>query len=193
MKIDAILMASGISKRFGKDKAFLPYKNTTFIENILNTLCMSNVSSVKAVINPKIYKFLSEKTLHDKIDLIKNESYLKGQSESIRLGVESCEGCDGFMFLSLDQPLLSVDTINKVLENFENGKIIVPKYGEKNGLPTIFDQKFENELKNIKGDIGGRDIIKKHIKDVKFVKIENELEGLDIDTKEDFKKLKEMI
>ncbi len=193
MKIDAILMASGISKRFGEDKAFLLYKNTTFIENILNTLYLSNVSSVKAVINPKIYKFLSEKTLHDKIELIKNEEYLSGQSASIRLGVKSCEKCDGFMFLSFDQPLLSVQTINEVIKNFENGKIIVPKYNEKNGLPTIFDKKFTHELKHIKGDIGGRDIIKKHIQDVKFLNIQNAHEGLDIDTKEDFLTLKDMI
>ncbi len=193
MKIDAILMASGISKRFGENKAFLPFKNRTFIEHILHVISNSNILHVKAVINPQLYEYLSKKNLHVKIELIKNNEYLKGQSKSIKLGVESCEKSDGYMFLSLDQPLLSVDTINLVLKNFEQGKIIVPKYEDKNGLPTIFDKKFANELKNIKGDIGGRDIIKKHFKDVKFVKIENPLEGLDIDTKDDFEKLKELI
>ncbi len=193
MKIYAILMASGVSKRFGEDKAFLPYKNTTFIENILHVLKNSKILHVKAVINPKIYNILNKKTWDKKISLVLNKDYLKGQSSSIRLGVKECEGADGFMFLSLDQPLLRTNTINLIIENFQNGKIIVPKYKDKNGLPTIFDKKFKNELENIKGDIGGRDIIKKHIKDVKFVKIENEYEGLDIDTKEDFEKLKEMI
>ncbi len=186
-------MASGISRRFGENKAFLPFYNTTFIEHILHVITNSNILHVKAVINPELYEYLSKKDLHVKIELIKNEDYQKGQSVSIRLGVESCQNSDGFMFLSLDQPLLSVHTINLVLQNFEQGKIIVPKYDEKNGLPTIFDKKFSNELKNIKGDIGGRDIIKRHFEDVKFIHVKNPNEGMDIDTKQDFEKLKEMI
>lgn len=186
-------MASGVSRRFGENKAFLSFHNTTFIEHILNTLTNSNILHVKAVINPDLYEYLSKKDLHVKIELIRNDEFTKGQSTSIRLGVESCSNSDGFMFLSLDQPLLSKNTINLVLQNFEQGKIIVPKYNGKNGLPTIFDRKFSHELKNIKGDIGGRDIIKKHFEDVKFVNIENANEGLDIDTKQDFEKLKDII
>ncbi len=193
MNINAILMASGISRRFGEDKAFLPCKNTTFIEHILNLLVDSKILDIKAVINPKLHEYLSKKKLHEKIKLIKNDGYLKGQCESIRLGVESCENANGFMFLSLDQPFLSLNTINMIIDNFESGKIIVPKYSDKNGLPTIFDKKFSEELKNINGDIGGRDIIKKHINDVKFLHIKNSIEGLDIDTKQDFEKYKELM
>lgn len=193
MKISAILMASGVSKRFGEDKAFLPFKDTTFIENILYLLTKSKVDEVKAVVNSKIYNYLSEKTRDKKIKLIKNTQNLHGQSKSIQMGVSSCHNTDGFMFLSLDQPLLSVKTIDLVIKNFEEEKIIVPNYGGKNGLPTIFAKIYKNELENIVGDIGGREIIKRHIQMVKRVKIEDEKEGFDVDTKEDFERLKKII
>lgn len=49
------------------------------------------------------------------------------------------------------------------------------------GNPTIFSKKYENELLSLKGDIGGKFIMKKHLDDLEKVTVSQEIELMDID------------
>lgn len=193
MKISGILMASGNSSRFGEDKAFLEFKDTNFIENTLDMLISSKLYEIKAVVNSKLFDFLKNKKLHQKVELVLNQKSKLGQSKSIQLGVMSSSKVDGFMFVALDQPFLTFQTVNLLIDSFRANTILVPHFRQKSSLPTIFDRRFKDELINICGDKGGRDIIKKYSNLVQTVEIEDEKEGFDVDTKEDFKRLKEML
>lgn len=139
----------------------------------------------------------------------------KGQSESMKLGILESERrveenreensgtenrtgnngkkdneIDGFMFFSADQPLLTEETIRKIAESFEGDKIVVPEYGGKNGLPTIFPASFADRLLKIEGDVGGKPVILSNSDKLKFIYIENADEGMDVDTRDQYEKLK---
>jgi molybdenum cofactor cytidylyltransferase len=64
--------------------------------------------------------------------------------------------------------------------------IIIPVYQGRRGNPVIFAIKYKGELLNLKGDIGGREIIKRHPDDVLEVAVNCEGVLIDIDTMENY-------
>lgn len=122
-----------------------------------------------------------------------NDSAHEGQSAAVKLGVrESRPDTDAFMFLIGDQPFLDSDTINTLIEcHASNPKdIIIPVYDGKRGNPAIFPSIFRDDLLALKGDIGGRAVIEKMGDRVKLVAIENSIANIDIDTQEDYERIK---
>ena len=57
----------------------------------------------------------------------------------------------------------------------------------------IFSKNYISELLSLKGDIGGKRILKKHIEDVELVYADNEIELMDIDTLDSYKEIKKVL
>ena len=182
--INAVIMASGYSKRMGQNKLLLKYKGKTFIETLINTL--SSLKFNKIVLVAKDERVLSigkEKG----IIVIENEKPYLGQSESLKLGVEYLKDGD-YMFFTGDQPLLNNKVIEILIKESEKQKdcIIIPKVQGHRAHPTIFPKIYREDLLSIEGDTGGRAVIKKYPHKVKEVNMEEELPFIDIDTNEEY-------
>ena len=89
--------------------------------------------------------------------------------------------------------MVDAGIINSLIMTFyESGKpIVAPLYNGKKGSPVLFKGELFGELKEIEGDKGGRDLLKKH--PVEYVDIDLPLAGMDVDTPEEYNKLKDMI
>ena len=113
----------------------------------------------------------------------------KGQSEAVKLGVaHASSNSDGYMFLVGDQPYLTHSTVNRLIEFFNEhtGSIIMPVYNGARGNPVIFPAALKSDLLNLEGDCGGRVVAEQMRSMVKLVPIESDLEGADIDTREEY-------
>jgi hypothetical protein len=79
-------------------------------------------------------------------------------------------------------------TINSLVEAFTANRrgIIIPVYRGRRGNPVIFAIRYKGELLNLKGDVGGREIIKRHPDDVLEVAVNCKGVLLDVDTMEDY-------
>ncbi len=117
-----------------------------------------------------------------------NTKAYKGQSQSIKLGILNISSSKGYMFFTGDQPLLNSYTINLLLNTFteNNDYIVIPKYKNKVGSPTIFPEKFKNELLNLQGDVGGKIVINNHINEILFANLRNGYSLFDVDTPKDY-------
>lgn len=191
MNITAIIMASGYSKRMGKDKLFLSYKNKTFIEHIIDKVKNCNFySSIIVAKDDKVIN-LAE---HMGIKAVKNEQAYKGQSEAIKLGIMNSPDSDGYMFFTADQPLLDINTIQFLMNSFNKNSncIIIPSYKGRRGSPVIFSSRFLKELKELQGDVGGKKVIDKNKNSLVFVNVKKEEVLMDIDNIEDYGKLMEL-
>jgi len=185
--ISGIILAAGSSKRMGKQKLLLPFKNSTILEEVIKI-----VKSCSAL-NEVIVVYKSEEVLNaiKKYDVkpVYNPNAEKGQSTSVVEGIKSCHPeTKAYMFIMGDQPFINLDIINAIIEVWNNNpnSIIVPKYDGKNGMPTLFPSNYKQGLLNITGDKGGRDIIKANPDNVINVDFSNTLAGFDIDTIEDY-------
>lgn len=185
--VNAIIMASGLSRRMGKNKLLLKYKEIPVIEHVLIEISKCKFNEVILVSQ---YDKILELGQKYGFKLIKNNNAEIGQSESIKLGLQNSSKCDGFMFFVGDQPKVSSKYINKLLDSFDSNKdnIVIPRYKNRCGNPVIFPYDKKDALLLLNNDEKGRKVINNSNQVIYIDVIEDML--FDIDTKEDYEKLK---
>jgi molybdenum cofactor cytidylyltransferase len=186
-KINAIILASGFSKRMGCDKLMLTYKGKLIIENLVDEILKVKFNEVILIYRDEaIKKLLEDKHTYP----VQNKEPEKGMSQSIKLGVSNSSACDGYMFFVGDQINLKEELISKLIKCFEKdtSKIVVPLYNGERGNPVIFPVDFKEKLLQLSGDKGGRVIIDEFKERVCYINITDESLGIDVDTKEEYLK-----
>ena len=187
--LSAIILAAGESKRMGKPKQLLPLGKSTLLEQAIDNLLNSSVDETIVVLGHKAEE-ITEKIANKPVKVVINPDYQQGMSTSIVAGLIMVDPRSQAVMLALgDQPLVTSRTINQLIEAFNKNRkgIAVPTYQGRRGHPIIFDIKYKAELFKLKGDIGGREIIQNHPKDVFMVAVDSESVISDIDTQEDYK------
>lgn len=187
MNISCIIMASGHSKRMGKNKLFLEFNNKKIFEY---TLDLVKEVDFKEVILVSSYDEILKYGENLGFKGVKNLNSEIGKSSSIHLGVNKVSENLPMMFFVCDQPLLSLDTVNKLIKAYnKNNLITYPVINNRRGAPVIFPPEMKEELLSLKNDQGGMLLVKD--KNRNEVPIENEEDLVDIDTEEDYENLKE--
>lgn len=198
-KIAIVIMASGYSKRFGANKLL-----ETFLDKPLFTYAVTLAHSCgaesKLIVTryEEIKNYVKENT--SSIKSIWNEHPEYGISESIHLGIqylmqrEDYQEYAGCCFMVCDQPLLQEKSLQELFKSFYRNPqgihMCVTQHRE--GNPVIFPKTLFKELMELKGDKGGKQIIKKHPDMVHKVYV-SEKELSDMDYKEDKINLEKII
>jgi len=182
--VSAILLAAGESKRMGKFKQLVPLGNTTIVEQTTDNLLSSKVSEVIVVLGHKAEEVM-KRIATKPIKIALNPIYHQGMGTSIVAGLNLVDSIAQAVMLALgDQPFVDSQTINRLIEEFDahDKGIAIPVYQGRRGHPIIFSIKYKAQLSGLKGDIGGREIIKEHPEDILEVAVECEGIDIDIDT-----------
>ena len=110
-------------------------------------------------------------------------------ASSIRLGIEDSLNADAVILMVCDQPFITSDILNNLIETYSNSGrgIVACSYDNTFGPPVLFSKKYFPELLQLKGDIGARKIIDQHFVDVALVDFPRG--SIDIDTEADYLKL----
>ena len=188
--ITGIILASGFSRRMQTEKLLLDVDGTPMVERVIQAASASQLNEVVLVYQHEDIKRAGDK-YHAKT--VFNERADEGQSTSIKTGIKAASlETDGFMFLVGDQPFLNAETINTLIDAFnrEHHSIIVPVYNGKRGNPVIFPATLKDDLLALTGDRGGRVLIETMAERVKLVTIEDERLGTDVDTEEDYERVR---
>jgi molybdenum cofactor cytidylyltransferase len=185
--ISGIVLASGFSRRYGKDKLLQKIDTKTIIETIINHCVNSELDEIVVVYRKEELKQLLE---HYQLKMVRNISAEKGMSESMKLGIQhlniNSEAC---MILMGDQPYFETMHINKMIAVFKREKMITVASGK--GIrrtPVIFPSVYYKALLEITGDQGGRMIVDDPLNQKIFIEFD-ERQLIDIDSEEDLQKL----
>jgi len=194
-----IILAAGLSTRFGKPKQLLDLNGKPLIEWVVDACLNSRLDKIVVVLGagaPQIAAGLSLKYSDRRVLPIINPQYPDGMSQSLRAGLaEVMQDFPAVMFLLGDQPLVSSTLIDRLLERFRESQkdICVPVHQGTRGNPTLFSRKFYKRLLNVSGDTGAREIIQAHPEAVLSVEIEDPLPFFDIDTETDLETLRTVL
>ena len=182
--ISAVVMGSGKSERFGKNKLLEKIDGIPMIEILLKKLIKFPFKKIFVT-----YKDQEVFEICKKYNVIslKNNRYYLGQSESIKLGTSNIKD-ESIMFFTGDMPFLSEEVIFKIISEYDN-RITIPVVSGERFSPVIFPNRYKEALLSLSGDIGGREIIRKE-KDINFIDFFDKKPFIDIDTEEDFENLK---
>jgi molybdenum cofactor cytidylyltransferase len=190
--VTGILLMAGLSTRLGFPKALLPYGRKLLVERVLEQTLASRLDRVILVLGcqaPRILSALRSFEGNPRLDIVVNRRYDRGLSSSLRAGLRVLEpSSSGVMFILGDQPLLKAATIDRLIQAYRRHPhpIVVPLYGRRPGNPVIFGRKLLPELQRLRGDTGGREIIRNNPDRVLSIPIRPQYIGWDVDTWEDY-------
>lgn len=189
--VSAILLAAGESKRMVRPKLLLPFGSGTILEQTVDNLLSSRVDEVIVVLGARAQE-MKEVIASRPVKVVVNPDYHQGMSISLVTGLSLVDDKAQRVMVALaDQPLIAKETYNRLIEGSlacDKG-IIIPTYQARRGNPIIFSARYKGELLGLKGDFGGRQILKQHPDDILEVAVDSESINLDINTMDDYLKL----
>jgi molybdenum cofactor cytidylyltransferase len=192
--ISAIVLAAGLSSRMGRNKLLLTFRNKPLIAHAVDTLLVAELDEVIVVLGHEADK-LQEQLEGKPVKLVFNPDYQSGQSTSVRIGVSAVSlQATAILIYLADQPLLEAGDINRLVRALvrakETGKsIVVPFYQGQRGNPVILDIKHRDAILEVVGDVGCKQVIKRHPGQVLSVEMESDHVVRDVDTLEEFRAL----
>jgi ygfJ family molybdenum hydroxylase accessory protein len=186
--LSIIILASGLSKRMGQNKLLMDFKGKKMYQHCINSVKKSDIR--QKIVVSAYDEILEYAENMDDFTIVKNENQTLGQSQSIKMGIAKVKPCLGLVFLPSDMPFITDVFLNKVCDFFmqDTSFIVVPRFEGKNSMPTIFPFSLYDELSNISGDIGGRNIIKANLSKVRYFDVSEGHILQDIDTMEELEK-----
>lgn len=175
VKCSAILLTAGKSTRMGSLKALLPWKGTTLLQHQLVQVNLSKVDQLIVVLGYQSTKLLPYLE-NGSAQLVWNEHYEMGKTESIKKGLLSLNGnSDCIIIASVDQPMSQtlIDAmINRFIET--KSKIIIPVYNGKRGHPILFSTELLEELRQINEETNGlKAIVHKRKQEISELTVED--------------------
>ena len=190
-KIIKVILAAGLSKRFGLGNKILAKINKkTLIESILDRLIEidSNQNNI-IVIGGNDYNSLKKTLKKYDVKIFYNKDYKNGLGSSVSFIFKKKINNNGIMFIPGDMPLISTKDFKKLINTFihKKNKIISPYYKKQIGNPLIIPKIYFNLLKNLKRDEGAR----KFLPSKEFISVQCSYGTIfDIDTKYELLKAK---
>ncbi|MGB9695622.1 MAG: nucleotidyltransferase family protein [Caldisericaceae bacterium] len=190
--ITGVLLAAGKSERMGEPKILLKIGNKTVIEILLNEYLSSKLQEVVLVLgkNAEMVKTFVNKTFNsDKLTIAVNDNYEMGMFSSIQKGVAVANCKDTLIGLS-DNVLVNTAIINTLIEHYSEGEILIPTTNGRKGHPVIIPQATAQRI--LKADPAKttlKDILFSDRDLVKLLPVEDESILIDMDTKEDYKRV----
>jgi len=218
MKFSGILLAAGLSKRFGSQKLFteLPGGEILFLRAVKIHLA-AGLRPFVIVVSEDVLKKLPEilnrsdwqiskkgpepwssfTSRWGKGRVVVNGRPEDGMALSLKTGLKclSKGEKEGSVLFSLaDLPLLTAETIRSLMVRHKNGnkRIVLPVYKGRTGHPVVIDGVYLREhISNVQGDRGLRNIIRNASpEDVDFVSWPDGTVTADIDVVSDLEILK---
>ena len=191
-QIGGLILAAGKAQRFGSPKILMDWGGIPVIRRIALTAIQSGLSPVVLVLGAytsEVYPYLQDLPLV----IIDNLEWLNGQSTSLIKGINAFSGrVGGVVVLLADQPHISTNTIRKIVRTHQTQSypIIIPTVTGKRANPVLFDRHTFPEINKISGDVGGRVLFTQF--PVLELPIQDKGLLLDIDTTEDYRRMKKL-
>ena len=179
-RIGCVIMASGLSRRFGANKLMEDFHGRPMIQRALDATKGLFARRVVVTRHESVASLCREQG----VEVVVHD--LPHRSDTVRLGLEALGDLDACMFLPGDQPLLRRETVAMLLQSWKEEPecIVRPVYEDSEGSPVLFPAWAFPELKNLPEGKGGGVVIKKYPQALRRVSVANPFELADADTPE---------
>ena len=187
MDIGCILMASGRSSRYGRDKLLEPLNGRAVILHTAESLIEAGFAPLAVTRSEAVRALLDREgvrcVLHDG----------PRKSDTMRAGLEALPGnAAGFLFMPADQPLTLPDSLRRLAAQFLGNPTRAARlgHGDTPGSPVLFPAACRNALLAYRGDRGGADVLKSQRIPCDIVQVSHPWELWDVDTPEGMERVR---
>lgn len=189
VRIRAVLLAAGLSRRMGQNKLLMEYGGRPLCEGALKVLHDNAACFCERLLVGRLpeHAALAEKW---GFTYVHNDEPQRGIGHSAALGAGAPGAWDGCLLALADMPDLRPGTVYALCRAFAQSpeNIAVPVYGGKRGNPAVFPARLRAELAALDGDSGGRAILVREQARLTRVQVYDPGVLRDIDTPEDLQR-----
>jgi molybdenum cofactor cytidylyltransferase len=188
-RIHCVVLAAGLSTRFGASKLTQEYNGKPLLQFALSSASAISPGRVHVVVghDQPAVRAAADGFADTFID---NRDYRSGMGSSIAAGVRAVrDQADAILILLGDQPLISATHLFKLVEHWNGGneEIIASAYAGTQGPPILFPSGCFALLAQLTGDAGAKSILNDGRYDVRS--IECPAGEFDIDTRDQLRHL----
>jgi molybdenum cofactor cytidylyltransferase len=163
-RVAAVILAAGGSTRFGSPKQLARWGDKTFIEQVVDSALASLASSVVVVLGAEVEQCRA--LLRSRpVEIVVNPAWAEGQSTSMQAGLAPIPAnVGGALFLLVDLPGVTPALLNEIIQRHREtlAPLVWPEFEGRRGNPVLFDRALFPELRQIRGDTGGRPLLLKY-------------------------------
>ncbi len=171
--ITGVLLAAGTGSRFGSNKLLHPLPDSTPIAIAAARALLKGVDhgiAVLPVANPQLSDLLHAEGM----EIIFCPDAADGMGKSLACGIAASQNSTGWIIALADMPYIQPETITNVAKFLRTGvPIAAPSYQGKRGHPVGFGREFYNELIQLTGDQGARQILHTHASRLQLIPCED--------------------
>ena len=190
MKVAAIVLAAGSSRRLGEPKQLVFLGGETLLERASRVAREAGLHPIYVVLSGGHELDFGVGKLDSCTPLfcipLLNEGAAEGMASSIRVGVGAAveAGVDGVVVMACDQPAVTAGHLRELMMG--GGEVVASEYAGRRGVPAYFPASAFKELMELRGDVGARELLR----GARAV----ELPGgeLDVDTPEELARAREL-
>lgn len=175
-KIAAVILAAGLSSRFGDGhKLLAPLEGKPVLRHVVEHVQATSAGPILLVTGHKAEDIRA--AAGTGVQIIHNPAYAEGLASSLRAGLNALPpGLDGVLVCLGDMPDVAPTTLEALIAAFnpvEGRAICLPVTGGKRGNPTLWGLQFLPELLRLEGDAGARSLFGPHAEWVCEVPVED--------------------
>lgn len=179
--IKAIILAAGTSSRMGKaNKLLTPYKGRPLVSHVIDAVKQSPVKDHIVITGheaDQVAACAGAKALYC-------PDYADGMAESLKCGVRHFKNADALMICLGDMPNVTAAHMGQLIDAFnahEGLRICAASHHGKRGNPVIIPRAYFDDILQLKGDRGARQLFTRHAEQVELVNIEDDAVLQDFD------------
>ena len=188
-----VVLAAGASSRMGRDKALLPWRDTTFVESAMQALRpLTDMVIVVAGANAERLRPLVDGA---GMYLAINPHPEQGQFSSLRVGLQEVlnRGRDAAVVTLVDRPAPAVETIRALqhvfLESPAQVWAVVPQYEQRHGHPIVVGREMIEAFLRAQPGATAREVEHAEQQHIAYFDVKDPLVVWNVDTPEDYQRI----
>lgn len=195
MRVAAIVLAAGESKRMGRDKALLPWpagSSSTLVQMLVETA--SAVAQTCFVVAGWNHDRLAEALQARPVQVVRNEVPELGMFSSLRCGVVAAldDGAEGAFVFHVDRPPVRVETLRLMMQSLEeevseSPTAIVASYRGRHGHPYMVSAGMMREMVAASAEANARDLMHER-GSVRYVECDDPAVVLNLNTQAEYER-----
>ena len=185
--IGCIVMASGLSARYGKNKLLEELGGRAVILHTVEGLAAAGYVPLVVTRSDAVAALMTRAG----VACARHDGPLK--SDTMRVGLEALPSdAAGYLFMPADQPLALPATLRRLAAQFLENPARAARlgYGNTPGSPVLFPAAGREALRAYRGDRGGTDVLREQRIPCDIVQAEYPWELWDVDTPEGMERVR---
>jgi molybdenum cofactor cytidylyltransferase len=183
VKIAAIILSGGASRRMGTPKALLRFQNETFLDRLIRVFS-AVCDPVIVVVGEHAGQIRSGIERGSEVLFAVNPDPERGMLSSLQCGLALVPAdVDAAMFLPVDHPHLELATVETLAARFsaDRAPVTVPAYAGEHGHPVCIARPLIAELLALPPGAKPSDVIHRHVPQTVYVEVSDPAVVTDID------------